>query len=145
MANKLQFSVHFSSFDKYSGDWSGNITDPDGNNIISNIAFEFIPGIHENKDEHQKHMIDVLSTVARIFRYERIPSPSSRMTMSFPSATAIDFSIGSKYSIRINGVTLPYNRLRNNMVTLSYSYRGVMYDIVLKNQHTISSLPRSMF
>ena len=145
----LTFSVSYSSLDKYSGNWNGSMKDNETDRIIiRDMKFEYIPSIHGNEKEqkeHKKGMIDVITEYSRIYRYNREPSFTQRVNMSFPSNTNINLTTGSIYNIQINCETLPYNRLRNNLVTLTYIYNDTLFDIVIKNKSNISSLPRTMF
>ena len=145
----LSFSVSYSSLDKYSGNWNGSMKDNETDRIIiRDMKFEYIPSIHGNEKaqkEHKKGMIDVITEYSRIYRYNEEPSFTQRVNMSFPSNTNINLTTGSTYNIQINGETLPYNRLRNNLVTLTYTYKDTLFDIVIKNKSNISSLPRTMF
>ena len=145
----LSFSVSYSSLDKYSGNWNGSMKDNETDRIIiRDMKFEYIPSIHGNEKaqkEHKKGMIDVITEYSRIYRYNEEPSFTQRVNMSFPSNTNINLTTGSTYNIQINGETLPYNRLRNNLVTLTYTYKDTLFDIVIKNKSNITSLPRTMF
>ena len=141
--------MSYSSLDKYSGNWNGSMEDNETDRIIiRDMKFEYIPSIHGNEKaqkEHKKGMIDVITEYSRIYRYNREPSFTQRVNMSFPSNTNINLTTGSIYNIQINCETLPYNRLRNNLVTLTYIYNDTLFDIVIKNKSNISSLPRTMF
>jgi hypothetical protein len=145
----LSFSVSYSSLDEYSGNWNGSIKDNGTERImIRDMKFEYIPSIHGNEKaqkEHKKGMIDAITEYSRIYRYNREPSFTQRVNMSFPSNTNFNLTTGRTYNIQINGETLPYNRLRNNLVTLTYIYKDTLFDIVIKNNANISSLPRAMF
>ena len=145
----LSFSVSYSSLDKYSGNWNGSMKDNETDRIIiRDMKFEYIPSIHGNEKaqkEHKKGMIDVITEYSRIYRYNEEPSFTQRVNMSFPSNTNINLTTGSTYNIQINGETMPYNRLRNNLVTLTYTYKDTLFDIVIKNKSNITSLPRTMF
>lgn len=142
----LSFSVAYSSYDKYSGSWTGFMKGSDYS--IRDIKFEYISTTHGNEQsqkEHKKLMIDAISEVCNITRYNKEPSLGSTCRMSIPSKTDFNLTTGSTYNICINGVVSPCNRLRNNLVTLSYSHKDILFDIVIKNQKNITSLPRTMF
>ncbi len=128
-----------------NGTWSGTIMDSKGNILISGINLEFIPGMHGDKAAHLNSMTTVISTVAITCKYRGLASLDSRVAIIYPRQSSINFSFGSTYNIKVNGVTNSYNRLRNNMEPLSYSHGGIIFDIALKSQSTITSLPRTMF
>jgi len=89
----LTFSVTNSSLDGYSGNWNGSIKENGPEPIIiRDMKFEYIPSIHGNEKaqkEHKKGMIDVITEYSRIYRYNREPSFTQRVNMSFPSNTNI--------------------------------------------------------
>ena len=140
----LSCSVSYSSLDKYSGQWKSNIYSGT-KNVVSEIPFEFIPGIHLDQEEHKHLIIDTIREIAHISKSVRHHSSNQRTKFLFPTALSIDFTIGSTYNIVVNDVSCPYNRFRNNLTTLTYVYEDIKYDVCIKGVNSISSLPRFMF